>query len=78
MTGLGIALLPQIINGEAQIAVYLAGLVQQVLLTLIIFSPVIRWKRQPPPLKVSLLPPNRTQGVTYMKPSLVESLPSKA
>jgi len=47
MTGLGIALLPQIINGEAQMAVYLGGIVQQVAFTLLVFSPVIRWRANP-------------------------------
>lgn len=45
MTGVGIALLPQMMNMEAQMAVYLGGVVQQVVFTLLIFSPIIRWRR---------------------------------
>jgi hypothetical protein len=44
MTGIGIALLPQMMTLEAQMAAYLGGVVQQVLFTLLIFSPVIRWR----------------------------------
>lgn len=45
MTGLGIALLPQMMIMESQMAVYLGGVVQQVVFTLLIFSPIIRWRR---------------------------------
>lgn len=42
MFGIGVALLPQMLVIEAQMAPYLGGIVQQVVLTLIIFLPVIR------------------------------------
>jgi hypothetical protein len=71
MTGLGIALLPQIINGEAQIAVYLAGLVQQVIFTLIIFSPVICWKSQQARRPFFARTSDHI-GRAYLKPALVE------
>jgi hypothetical protein len=61
MVGLGLALLPQLINIESQMAVYLGGIVQQVIFTLLIFSPVIRWRSPQSKLDFSLLsPPVRT------------------
>jgi hypothetical protein len=42
MTAIGIALLPQMITIESQMAAYLGGIVQQVGLTLLLFLPVIR------------------------------------
>ena len=39
---IGIAMIPQMIGIEAQMATYLGGILQQVLLTLIVFLPVIR------------------------------------
>jgi hypothetical protein len=44
MTGTGIALLPQMIGVESQMAAYVGGVVQQIVFTLIIFIPVIRWR----------------------------------
>jgi hypothetical protein len=46
MLGLGVALLPQMIGIEAQMAGYLGGILQQVLLTLLVFLPVIRLSRR--------------------------------
>jgi hypothetical protein len=57
MVGLGLALLPQLINIESQMAVYLGGIVQQVIFTLLIFSPVIRWRSQQSNPQLSLLSP---------------------
>ncbi len=45
MGAIGIVLLPQMITIEAQMAVYVGGIIQQVLLTLLAFSPVIKLKR---------------------------------
>ena len=39
---IGVALIPQMIGIEAQMAGYLGGIVQQVILTLIVFLPVMR------------------------------------
>lgn len=62
MIGLGIALLPQIISIESQMATYLGGIMQQVIFTLLIFSPVIRWRSPQSRLELSLLsPPVRTE-----------------
>jgi hypothetical protein len=43
---IGVALIPQMIGIEAQMAGYLGGILQQVLLTLIIFLPVIRLSKK--------------------------------
>jgi hypothetical protein len=48
MTGIGIALLPQMMTIESQMAAYLGGIVQQVVLTLLIFLPIFIWKRSRP------------------------------
>jgi len=62
MIGLGIALLPQIISIESQMATYLGGIMQQVIFTLLIFSPVIRWRSPQSRLELSLLSsPVRTE-----------------
>jgi len=61
LVGVGLALLPQMITIEAQMANYLGGIVQQVIFTLLIFSPVIRWRSPHSKLDFSLLsPPVRT------------------
>jgi hypothetical protein len=57
MVGVGIALLPQMITIESQMATYLGGIVQQVIFTLLIFSPVIRWRSRQAKLDLSLLSP---------------------
>ena len=46
MMAVGIALLPQMVGIESQMAGYLGGLVQQIVFILIIFAPVIRWRRK--------------------------------
>jgi len=62
MVGVGLALLPQMITIESHMAVYLGGIVQQVIFTLLIFSPVIRWKTPKSKLDLSLpSPPVRTE-----------------
>jgi hypothetical protein len=43
MTAMGIVLLPQILAIESQMATYVGGIVQQVVFTLIIFLPAIRF-----------------------------------
>jgi hypothetical protein len=58
MTAMGIALLPRIINGEAQMAVYVGGIVQQIVFTLLIFSPIIRWRPLQPSPGLSSCPEN--------------------
>ncbi len=45
MTGIGIALLPQMMAIESQMAAYLGGIVQQVVFTLLVFLPVFIWKK---------------------------------
>lgn len=42
---IGVALLPQMIGIEAQMAGYLGGILQQVILTLIVFLPVMRFSK---------------------------------
>jgi hypothetical protein len=42
----GIALLPQLLVVEGQLAQYLSGIIQQMLLTAVVFIPVMRWKRR--------------------------------
>jgi hypothetical protein len=46
MVCIGIALLPQVISVEAQMGAYVGGIVQQVLLTLLVFLPVIRLSKR--------------------------------
>jgi O-antigen polysaccharide polymerase Wzy len=41
---IGISLLPQLLTIESQLGQYLAGMVQQIILTFAIFLPVTRWK----------------------------------
>jgi hypothetical protein len=45
MTGIGIALLPQMLAIESQMAAYLGGIVQQVVFTLLVFLPVFGWRK---------------------------------
>jgi hypothetical protein len=45
MTGIGIALLPQMLAIESQMAAYLGGVVQQVVFTLLVFLPVFVWRK---------------------------------
>jgi hypothetical protein len=49
MTSLGIALLPQMLGIESQMAAYVGGIVQQVGLSLLVFLPIIKWRREPRP-----------------------------
>jgi len=42
LVGIGIALLPQMLSLESQMAAYLGGILQQVILTIVVFLPVIR------------------------------------
>jgi hypothetical protein len=46
MVCLGVALLPQMIAIESQMAGYLGGILQQVLLTIVVFFPVLRFDRK--------------------------------
>jgi hypothetical protein len=45
MSSLGIALLPQMLGIESQMATYVGGIVQQIFFSLVVLLPVIRWKR---------------------------------
>jgi hypothetical protein len=63
MVGVGLALLPQMIAIESQMAAYVGGIVQQVIFTLLVFSPVIRWRSQQSTLDLSLLSPLGRTGV---------------
>ncbi len=53
MSSLGIALLPQMLGVESQMATYLGGIVQQVGLSLLVLLPIIRWRRKQPINKIS-------------------------
>jgi hypothetical protein len=55
MTSMGIALLPQMISIESQMAAYLGGLLQQIFLTLVIFLPVIRWPTETSPRHIGFV-----------------------
>jgi oligosaccharide repeat unit polymerase len=55
MTSMGIALLPQMISIESQMAAYLGGLLQQIFLTLVIFLPVIRWRIETSPRHIGFV-----------------------
>lgn len=46
LSSVGIVLLPQLLSIEAQLAVYLGGLLQQTLLIIIVFLPIIRFNRR--------------------------------
>lgn len=43
--GIGIALIPQLLMVETQMAQYVSGLVQQVLLTFLVLLPIVRWRK---------------------------------
>ena len=45
MNGLGLVLLPQLVSLEFQMAQYLSGIAQTVIVTLIVMLPVIRLRR---------------------------------
>jgi hypothetical protein len=47
LSSLGIVLLPQILSIESQMAVYLGGIFQQVLFSLLILFPALQWRRIP-------------------------------
>jgi hypothetical protein len=53
MTGIGIALLPQILTVESQLAVYMGGLAQQVLFILVVMWPIIRFRGVSKPMALS-------------------------
>lgn len=55
MSSLGIALLPQMLGIESQMATYLGGIIQQVAFSLVILLPVIRWRKMSQSLKLSPL-----------------------
>ncbi len=46
MSSLGIALLPQMLGIESQMAAYLGGIVQQVIFSLMVLLPIIRWQKR--------------------------------
>jgi len=50
MGAIGVVLLPQMISIESQMAVYLGGIIQHVLFTLLIFLPVMKLKRPAKPV----------------------------
>jgi hypothetical protein len=57
MSSLGIALLPQMLGVESQMATYLGGILQQVALSLLVLLPLIRWQRKQAINKISPLLP---------------------
>jgi hypothetical protein len=65
MVGVGIALLPQIMAIESQMAAYLGGIVQEVLLTLLVFLPLFDWKKS-----------GSASGSTYLAATVVPRLRS--
>ena len=68
MTALGIALLPQMMSIESQMAAYLGGIVQQVGFTLLVFLPVIRWRNQQNRAELSQFAfPPRTNAGTIVR-----------
>lgn len=42
MTGIGVILLPQFLSVESQMAQYVGGIIQEVLVTLVVMLPIIR------------------------------------
>jgi hypothetical protein len=42
MTGIGVILLPQFLSVESQMAQYVGGIVQEVVVTLLVMLPIIR------------------------------------
>jgi hypothetical protein len=47
MTGIGLILLPQFLSIESQMAQYVGGIVQQVVVTIIVMLPIVRFARAP-------------------------------
>jgi hypothetical protein len=41
--GIGIALLPQLLIVESQMAQYVSGLIQHIILTILVLAPIIKW-----------------------------------
>ncbi|HEY5405131.1 MAG TPA: hypothetical protein VIK24_19825, partial [Pyrinomonadaceae bacterium] len=67
---IGIAMIPQMIGIEAQMATYLGGILQQVLLTLIVFLPVIGLSKKA--MSQVLVEP-ATSGIRSTQPLAVSS-----
>lgn len=61
LSSLGIALLPQMLTLESQMAAYIGGLTQQILLSLVVLLPVIRWTRQRSRLTIAGFRPDSIQ-----------------
>ena len=68
MTSIGIALLPQMMSIESQMAAYLGGIVQQVVFTLLLFIPMIRWKQRRSMIAFSFLPAGSQPDVRSLNP----------
>ena len=68
MTSIGIALLPQMMSIESQMAAYLGGVVQQVGFTMLLFIPVVRWKQRRSAIAFSFLPPRSQTDVRSLNP----------
>ncbi len=69
MSSLGIALLPQMLGIESQMAAYLGGIVQQVLFSLLVLLPIIRLSK----FRRTIIPPNagRRELRTEVSPARV-------
>ena len=68
MTSIGIALLPQMMSIESQMAAYLGGVVQQVAFTILLFIPMVRWKQRRSTIAFSFLPAGSQPDVRSLNP----------
>jgi len=68
MTSIGITLLPQMMSIESQMAAYLGGVVQQVVFTVLLFIPMIRWKERRSTVAFSFLPARSQPEVRSLNP----------
>jgi hypothetical protein len=50
--GIGVAMLPQLLSIEAQLATYLGGTLQEIAVLLLAFAPVVRWRRKAQPSRM--------------------------
>lgn len=61
LSSLGIVLLPQMLTLESQMAAYMGGLAQQILLSFVVLLPIIRWTRPRPRLNLTPFPQDAAQ-----------------
>lgn len=65
LSSLGIVLLPQMLTLESQMAAYIGGLAQQVILSMIVLLPIIRWRRPKARLNIAVF----SRGTAEANPS---------